>query len=115
MTLGDVAILLVFRIHDIPVARPTNSNIIALHNMCEALLGGWPGGNDVCRGEIKLLWLTQYVGLLPVVFYDAIAWHVHGYILSLLGHCIMLNKSIFVVHGKFLQLLVNLDQIGLYS
>ena len=83
--------------------------------MCEELLGDRPGAYDIDRCEIKLKWLTQYLDWLPTDSDIAIAWHVRSYILSLLGHVLMPNKSTSVVHGKFLQLLVNLNEIGLYS
>ena len=83
--------------------------------MCEELLGGRPGVYDVDRSKIKLKWLTQHLGWLPIDPDIAIAGQVCGYILSLLGHILLLNKSTSVVHGKILQLLVNLNEIGLYS
>ena len=54
-------------------------------------------------------------GLLAADFDIMITWHVHGYIRSPLRHIVIPNKSTLVVHGKFLQLLVNVNEIGLYS
>ena len=115
ITLEDVAILLGVRIHSVPVIGSTNPNTIALQDMCEELLGGLLGSYDVEGSKIKLKWLTQHFGWLYANSDVTIAQHARGYILSLLGYVLMPNKSNSVVHEKFLQLLENVNEIGLYS
>ena len=115
VTLEDVAILLGLRIDGLPVIGSTNPSTITLQNMCDELLGGRPGQHDIEGSEIKLTWLTLHLGSLHIDSEIARAQYVRGYILSLLGHILMPTKSNSVIHGKFLQLLVNLNEIGLYS
>ena len=115
VTLEDVATLLGLCIDGLPVIKSTNPSTIALQNMCDKLLGGRPREYDIDGSEIKLKWLTQHLGVLPTNSDITIAQHVRGYILSLLGHVLMPTKSNSVIHGKFLQLLMNLNEIGFYS
>ncbi|XP_027348163.1 serine/threonine-protein phosphatase 7 long form homolog [Abrus precatorius] len=83
--------------------------------MCDVLLGGRPSMNDIEGSEIKLKWLTEHLGWLPVNSDIRRAQHARGYILSLLGHVLMPNKNNSVVHTKFLQLLAQVNEIGNYS
>ncbi|XP_027364324.1 serine/threonine-protein phosphatase 7 long form homolog [Abrus precatorius] len=115
ITLEDVAMLLGLRCNGIAVTGSTNPNTLALQNMCEQLLGSRPKSNDIEGSKIRLKWITKQLGWLTANSDIRIAQHARGYVLSLLGHILMPNKSNSPVHGKFLQLLVNVHEIRMYS
>ena len=82
---------------DILIAAPQHSRI------CVSIYLVQPRENDVEGGEIKF---TQHFILLHAESDIAIQWYARGYILSLLGYCIMPNKSTSNVNGKFFQLTI---------
>ena len=84
--------------------------------MCEACLGERPEVNDFIGCAIRLSWLERLNStLVEDADQQTIERLARVYMLRLLGCKIMPDKTSSSIHGKYLPLLLQLDQIGQYS
>ena len=84
--------------------------------MSQVLLRRWPEVGNIEGGAIRLSWLkNDFKVLTKDAFEHIIQCYAHAYILRLLGHRIMLDKTSTLVHAKYLPLLTHLEQVSRYS
>ena len=116
VTLEDVALHLGLPINGLVVTGTTDLNVQLIQDMCEACLGERPEVNDFIGCAIKLSWLERLNSTLAEdADQQTIERFARVYMLRLLGCKIMPDKTSCSIHGKYLPLLLQLDQIGQYS
>ena len=116
VTLEDVALRLGLPINGLVVTGTTDLNVQLLQDMCEAWLGARPEEKDFIGSAIRLSWLESLnLTLAANANQETIECFTRVYMLCLLGCKVMPDKTLSSIHGKYLPLLLQLDQVGQYS
>ncbi|KAL5702718.1 protein-serine/threonine phosphatase [Ranunculus cassubicifolius] len=117
VTLEDVSYILGLPIAGKPlVALPCNNN----EELIKRCLGKLPVDSDVLalalRGKIKLQWLRKEFGKLPTHANELeVQYYTRAYLLALCGCCLFPDTSGKFVDIRYLTILENLDDVGLYA
>ena len=87
-----------------------------MRDLYERILGVGPDEDVFDRLSIKMVWLNYHFGTkIRGVGEYGVQHHAHGYMLRLLSERLCPDKTMQLVHTKFLPLVEDRDRVGSYN